>query len=431
MELLHNIDIIISATGFTLSLTGLMQTVISRYMEKETWQFFISFFTVISIYSLCILIKSFTYGNTGYGWAVVSRVTLFGQAFFSSVLTVLVTAFLLHQSGDKTWRKNRLFLISVILWLIYIAVLIYAQFSTLVYSVNDDNVYSRGRFFPLLMVPPVLIMVVNLILLWQKRGSLSARQRTAFIVYIIVPLICMLLQSRLFGVHIICIGTVFSAMIMLTYFISDQMEKYRLQEAENAQYKIEILLAQIQPHFLFNSLTVIKYLCRQDPEKAEEAVSNFTSYLRHNMDSISADKPISFSEELDHVKAYLSLQKYRFGDELDVKYDLDVTDFRIPTLALLPLVENAVTYGVRRNRTRSGVVTIRTRDYPKHIEISVIDDGPGFVPDILPNDRERSHVGIKNVKERLARIAGGELRIDSSIGKGTTVTIILPKEEKR
>ena len=70
---------------------------------------------------------------------------------------------------------------------------------------------------------------------------------------------------------------------------------------------------------------------------------------------------------------------------------------------------------------------IRSRDFPDRVELSVTDDGPGFVPDSIPGDSERSHVGLKNVRERLQRISGGELRVDSVIGKGTTVTMILPK----
>ena len=109
-------------------------------------------------------------------------------------------------------------------------------------------------------------------------------------------------------------------------------------------------------------------------------------------------------------------------------YDLESTDFRLPTLTLQPLVENAVTYGVRKSETGRGTVTIRSREYPDRWEVSVTDDGPGFVPDSLPGDSERSHVGLRNVRERLKHTCGGELRIDSVLGEGTTATIILPKE---
>ena len=149
------------------------------------------------------------------------------------------------------------------------------------------------------------------------------------------------------------------------------------------------------------------------------------------MDSLFEDKPLPFEEELKHVEGYLALQKLRFEDELIVKYDLECTDFTIPVLTLQPLVENAVTYGVRKSDSGMGAVTIRTRSYADRIEVSVMDDGPGFVYEVLPDDQARSHTGLKNVRERLMRVAGAKLVIDSVIGRGTTVTIILPQEEKK
>ena len=191
---------------------------------------------------------------------------------------------------------------------------------------------------------------------------------------------------------------------------------------------MQIMLSQIQPHFLYNSLGAIRDTYRGDARRGEQAITEFAEYLRHNMDSLTQEQPIPFTEELGHVRCYLSLQKLRFGDDLNVAYDLESTDFRLPTLTLQPLVENAVTYGVRKNETGRGTVTIRSREYPDRWEVSVTDDGPGFVPDSLPGDSERSHVGLRNVRERLKHACGGELRIDSTLGEGTTATIILPKQ---
>ena len=139
------------------------------------------------------------------------------------------------------------------------------------------------------------------------------------------------------------------------------------------------------------------------------------------------DRPILFREERKHVESYLELQRLRFGEDLRVEFDLECESFFLPTLTLQPIVENAIRYGVRKNERGSGAVIIRSRDFPDRVELSVTDDGPGFVPDSIPGDSERSHVGLKNVRERLQRISGGELRVDSVIGKGTTVTMILPK----
>ena len=171
---------------------------------------------------------------------------------------------------------------------------------------------------------------------------------------------------------------------------------------------------------------MIQEICLVDAETASKAIADFSRYLRHNMDSLSINRPIPFSEELEHVKHYVSLQQLRFGDALDVRYELSCTDFELPTLTLQPLVENAIRYGVRKNKYGEGTVVIRSEEFPDHYEIHVIDDGPGFVPDQLPDDG-MSHTGIINVRQRLERICGGELRVLSGPDQGTDAAIILPK----
>ena len=98
----------------------------------------------------------------------------------------------------------------------------------------------------------------------------------------------------------------------------------------------------------------------------------------------------------------------------------------MPILTLQPIVENAVSYGVRRSENGQGTITIRTLKEEDVVKVSVEDDGPGFVYEALPDDKERSHTGIKNVRERIERISHGKLIVDSKIGEGTVVTFVLP-----
>ena len=121
----------------------------------------------------------------------------------------------------------------------------------------------------------------------------------------------------------------------------------------------------------------------------------------------------------------------RFEGKLEVRYDIGCTSFDLPPLSLQPIVENAVNHGVRANPDGAGIVTIATREYPDRYEITVTDTGPGFDPDNPPEKQGRTHVGVQNVRERLASLCGGTLTIMSEIGRGTTSTISLPKEVSR
>lgn len=397
-------------------------------------QFFISFFSILIAYIMFNLLGQTTEPYRGYGWAVFSRFTLFFESLTSSVLTVLLTGFLLYQSGDNKWWEKGLFKAAAVLWGIYTLFLISTWFSDIFYSIDDQNVYRRGMLYPLLLIPPVVIMVINLAALWNRRKLLSARQKTALFIYAAVPLVSMLLQMVFFGLYLIVLGTAIASMFMLTYVITDQTERYYVQKLTNERLQTELMLSQIQPHFLYNSLSVIQAVCETDPDKAARAIREFTGFLRHNMDSITESRPIPFEAEWQHVCNYVDLQRLRFGDALQIETDLECTDFRLPTLTLQPLVENAISYGIRKTSTGAGTVSIRTRDEKDHYEIIVQDNGPG-IEEVWEQNRlyggdSRSHVGISNVRERLRQVCGGNLRLISEPGVGTTATIVIPKEGK-
>lgn len=201
------------------------------------------------------------------------------------------------------------------------------------------------------------------------------------------------------------------------------------EEALEAGQRIQIMMSQIQPHFLFNSLEVIRRVYRKEPEKADDALLKFERYLRGNMDSMAREEPIPFETELEHTRTYLQLERLRFPNELHIDYDLRCTDFLIPSLTLQPLVENAVRHGVRGKKSGEGTVTIATRDDGDRYEVAVTDDGDGFDPDAVPRD-DHAHIGLRSVRERL-NYAGAELRIETGPEGGTKAVIVIPKQEQR
>ena len=197
-------------------------------------------------------------------------------------------------------------------------------------------------------------------------------------------------------------------------------------EKELEDSRIAIMLSQIKPHFLYNVLNTIYHLYRKEPETAQEAVSSFAEYLRCNMLSIEKNEPIPFSEEYQHIQTYLSLEQIRFRGKLDVVYDVDATDFKVPPLTVEPLVENAVKHGVTKKRG-GGIVTISTRRTNEGVQITIADTGVGFDPDHYMEDG-KPHVGIRNVRDRLQNMVGGSLSITSS-ENGTIAVVTIPAKE--
>ena len=125
----------------------------------------------------------------------------------------------------------------------------------------------------------------------------------------------------------------------------------RRTEQELTEARVSIMLSQIQPHFLYNSLTSIKELCDAGEQwNTSKALEHFAYYLRGNMDSLSDTRLISFTKEVSHVKDYLYLEKMRFEDRLTIIWELHVTDFQLPALTLQPIVENAVRHGITEKK---------------------------------------------------------------------------------
>ena len=195
-------------------------------------------------------------------------------------------------------------------------------------------------------------------------------------------------------------------------------------EAELKESRISIMLSQIQPHFIYNTLGTIERMCLKDPEKAFDLVRNFSLYLRGNFSELDSVTPVRFAEEIKHVEYYVNIEKVRFPD-MNIEYDVETTDFVLPALSVQPLVENAIKHGLMRLET-GGTVVIRSYETKTHFCVEVKDDGVGFDTSLPIEDKK--HVGLRNIRGRLKAMVNGELFIESKPGAGTRAVIRIPKE---
>ena len=191
------------------------------------------------------------------------------------------------------------------------------------------------------------------------------------------------------------------------------------------------LRAQIGPHFLFNALSTISNEISQSPETAKELLLDFSDYLRGRFSPTREDGLIPLSEELDTVFAYLSLQKARYRERLQIEYELDA-DGRdlIPAFSVQPLVENAVAHGILP-KEEGGTVKVKSWQDEKNVHIVVEDDGVGIARQKETSDLEikGNGIGIKNINQRLELLFGRSLQITSAPGEGTRIEMIVPLED--
>ncbi|MGM0379690.1 MAG: LytS/YhcK type 5TM receptor domain-containing protein [Bacillota bacterium] len=219
----------------------------------------------------------------------------------------------------------------------------------------------------------------------------------------------------------------------LSKLISNQLRIKRLEENSKllVQAELRSLQAQINPHFLFNSLSVIASLCRINSKKARNLILHLSNHFRNNLDNDK--KLISLDTELDHVKSYIEIEKARFEGKLVVINNIDEDiECLVPPLTLQPIVENSIKHGIL-NKENGGKVIIEGEKKSQNIIISIYDNGIGIsekkIDSIINKDiKHKNSIGLYNVNKRLIGIYGEEykLKIKSKIGEWTQVDVKIP-----
>ncbi len=282
----------------------------------------------------------------------------------------------------------------------------------------EQDTYWISLIFPLLFI----FACIRVTLCY--RHVLKMREWLSLLLYAVIPIPCYLLELLLREIYFSYVGVALSIYLI---YVNNQVElKYQLREkeAELAEGRIAIMLSQVQPHFLYNALEAIDRLCFVNPEEAHRAIVTYSEYLRMNMDSLTQKKLITFEKELEHTQHYLWLEQLRFGERVQVIYDIQIKDFMVPVLTLQPMVENAVRYGVTK-REEGGTIIIRAEKVENMYRITVTDDGVGFDPR-AKLESNRSHTGISSVRNRLNKMCDGTLSIKSTVDVGTVAVIEIP-----
>lgn len=224
---------------------------------------------------------------------------------------------------------------------------------------------------------------------------------------------------------------VIALLLQLALFIWRAFEmQLKATEAENLRLRLKdketsLMLSQIQPHFLYNTLIAIHMMCLEEPEAAARTTLKFATFLRANMRFIRDMNPIPFQQELEHIRNYTDIEEVRFKGRLSMQFEIGTVGFFVPALTIQPLVENAIRHGACKNLD-GGSVTLQTFETEAAFCVDVIDDGPGFDTGMLRSPPEDSY-GITNIIFRLEEQIRARVRIESSIGRGTQVHIKIPK----
>lgn len=346
------------------------------------------------------------------------------------MVTILSIYLFVDYLKEQKWIKNKVASIyQKIFWIYFISLgicFIINIFDPFIFYF-ENGYYTRTDASLIFFVIDGLLYIAILLIIKYK--EVTNRQLYLILYYVGLPFLTIALQAFVMNVALFSCGLVISTTII--FVLDYNVKQFQLLNAykENENNRSRLMLSQIQPHFIYNILSTISYLCKTDPDQAQELIVKFSQYLRSNIDFKSQDNLIPFSKELESVKNYIDIEKIRFGERIDVQYEIEATNFTVPMLTLQPIVENAVKHGIRQKKD-GGSILISTFEDDLYYHLLVKDNGVGFDLEEIKNDG-KIHVGLKNVTERIEHISNGTVIIQSEKGRGTNILINIPKGKEK
>lgn len=301
-----------------------------------------------------------------------------------------------------------------------------ALFTDICFTIDANNMYQGG--YPVLKDSCLITSLILLgMLVWSTFRNYHPYKRKegwipAFSAFIL--LLALLLDSSVHDTRQpVSFLTIFIVISSALYYIWLHFQFVKAHEnALAAEQRIQIMMTQIQPHFLYNTLATIRSLCVRSPQTAAQTIDKFSKYLRQNLDALNQTKLIPFNQELEHVRIYTEIEMLMFP-YIHIHYDIEDDCFMLPPLTVQPLVENAIRHGVRGREAGEIDITVR-KEENGHVVV-IADNGLGFDPATV-DTAEGKHIGIQNVRERLEKQCGGTLILESRLGEGTRVTVFVP-----
>jgi len=422
-------DLAISCVAGLFTIFGVLSLLFFSHLNKKEK---VNKSVILSLYLVILLLGLLT----RYYFA---RLTKYRVTFYLSNAMIVASVWLIFMlilgvfdiSGIQDKPRKISFIILLSLSVAESVLAVVNCFIPFMFTVGEIGLQILSGMIALYVIDGLLFLG-GLTLIIIKGKSMLKQDIVSYACLFVFYALSVVLDSLLQNVNFYAIFGILGIFIVLA------MERYKLETRLNkeraeterlrrdvSRSQVQILQSQVSPHFIYNALTAIQAL-PNNPTLTKKAIGDFAKYLRQTLTTNSENELIPFEKELENVQAYLRVEKIRFGSELNIVYDIQEKNFEIPALCVQILAENAVKHGVSVKRG-GGTVVISTKRQENNIIITISDDGVGFDP---VKTLDPTHVGINNVKNRIASLCSGSVNIESVIGSGTTAQITIPFVDK-
>jgi sensor histidine kinase YesM len=393
------------------------------------------FYSATFFYNLCSVFNRIFEGDVSTPAVIGQRISMFCYFLAGAFQTLFFLQLLKDQVAERIGSKPLKYAILGVqlLHVICLFLLLITPFTNVLYRFDEQNIYRRGPLFFVWNAATIIAFIFIVAVTVAYREKMEKLLIQIVSVATVIPLISFALNTFYTEINFNTLSASITALIIFILYQKERTKIYvqNARELERAQTQLaesrllleesknRTLMAQIQPHFINNSLMAIRSQCYDYPE-IYESITDFSRYLRSNFEALGDTRLILFEQEMENIEAYLSLERRNFQDRLNVEYDIECDDFLIPALSVQPLVENAVRHGIGTYE-KGGTVWIKSKRCGDMIVIEVIDDGSGK-SHITPQQENRKGIGIDNVRKRLQSQNLGELEIITG-EHGTTARI--------
>lgn len=398
----------------------------SIYMDKKVGLDMLFFMCLISL-EFVLLLSEFQrlYIET---YDPSSHLVWVSYLIGNSIFPVLIWIFGNYERivMDVTKEQYRPFgiLLNVLL-LAITAMNVMQAFTGCLFSV-ENGVYTVTVYDGYQNVLVVALCLVCLAL--AIRYGLTLTQRLASFLYLTVPMVLLYTQLPDYNPSLMYLTNILMFIFIYSGIYMSRGITIAKNKAAMTERKINMMITRIEPRFLNEALISIESI-EGNPEETRRAIAMFRKYLHENVNTISQVMPIAFRDELDHVRIYTDLEKLRFKEKVNVIYDIRAEDFKLPSMTVQMMVENAIKHGITQ-REGGGTVTVTSEELKDAFRITVTDDGVGFDVN-APRDTSRSHIGLDNLESRLKSTVNGTFEITSTPGEGTVAVVTIPKSAKK
>lgn len=419
---LDSINAAVSMAGYLVCFFCIMQLTVAGSMQSSEKLLILKVFVWQIIYETAKITTMILEGRKGgviHNLLLVSNFFEFASvAFLTGAVSGMIMHYLAADAADELLSK-----VCRACMYIQLALITVNLFTGFIYTVGDDNIYRRGRLYPLAFVLPFVMLLICFALRIKNKDRLSKKQYAFFdaafasvtaggAIYAFAP-----------GFNAGELAAIIATALLYVLMVEKQNALYEARMEESLTMRARLLAGQIEPHFISNSLTMIRTLCEPGSE-SYEAITDLAGFMRGSLRAMTEAGPIPVAEELGIVEQYIDLQNRRFGRSITTEWHIEDEAFRVPAFCVQIPVENAFKHGfgdTEGGRWKIDICTYETKDC--HV-LSVSDNGLGF-----DTSQDSCGTGLKNVRTRVRRMCGGSVDIISAPGKGTKVIISIPKEE--